>query len=100
MATGSGFASESPSSATSEGMDRLKTLYPAVNEDETPLPHSWSSKDKYSYIGLSQNNLRVHYKGSVYLCEPLALHGTLIGYNLCTRMYYWNYGFFKKSIFI
>lgn len=67
MATGSGFASESPSSATSEGMDRLKTLYPAVNEDESPLPHSWSSKDKYSYIGLSQNNLRVHYKGSVYL---------------------------------
>uniref|UniRef100_A0A3B5AN88 RAN binding protein 10 n=1 Tax=Stegastes partitus TaxID=144197 RepID=A0A3B5AN88_9TELE len=30
---------------------------------ETPLPRSWSPKDKYSYIGLSQNNLRVHYKG-------------------------------------
>uniref|UniRef100_A0A8C6MHW2 RAN binding protein 10 n=1 Tax=Nothobranchius furzeri TaxID=105023 RepID=A0A8C6MHW2_NOTFU len=29
----------------------------------TPLPRSWSPKDKYSYIGLSQNNLRVHYKG-------------------------------------
>lgn len=45
--------------------DRLKSLYPAVNEDETPLPRSWSPKDKYTYIGLSQNNLRVHYKGSV-----------------------------------
>uniref|UniRef100_A0A671L6F8 Ran-binding protein 9-like n=1 Tax=Sinocyclocheilus anshuiensis TaxID=1608454 RepID=A0A671L6F8_9TELE len=38
-------------------------LYPAVNEEETPLPRSWSPKDKFSYIGLSQNNLRVHYKG-------------------------------------
>lgn len=43
--------------------DRLKQLYPAVNEEETPLPRSWSPKDKYNYIGLSQNNLRVHYKG-------------------------------------
>lgn len=42
---------------------RLRRLYPAVNENETPLPHSWSPKDKFSYIGLSQNNLRVHYKG-------------------------------------
>uniref|UniRef100_A0A2L2Y2S2 Ran-binding protein 9 n=2 Tax=Parasteatoda tepidariorum TaxID=114398 RepID=A0A2L2Y2S2_PARTP len=44
--------------------DRLKTLYPMVNENETPLPRSWSPKDKFTYIGLSQNNLRVHYKGS------------------------------------
>ncbi|XP_029008762.1 ran-binding protein 10 [Betta splendens] len=43
--------------------ERLKRLYPAVNEEETPLPRFWSPKDKYSYIGLSQNNLRVHYKG-------------------------------------
>ncbi|XP_068197681.1 ran-binding protein 9 [Antennarius striatus] len=42
---------------------RLQRLYPAVNETETPLPRSWSPKDKFSYIGLSQNNLRVHYKG-------------------------------------
>lgn len=44
--------------------ERLKRLYPAVNEEETLLPRSWSPKDKYSYIGLSQNNLRVHYKGT------------------------------------
>uniref|UniRef100_H2SM08 RAN binding protein 10 n=1 Tax=Takifugu rubripes TaxID=31033 RepID=H2SM08_TAKRU len=43
--------------------ERLRRLYPAVNEEESPLPRSWSPKDKYSYIGLSQNNLRVHYKG-------------------------------------
>ncbi|CAB1446563.1 unnamed protein product [Pleuronectes platessa] len=42
---------------------RLRRLYPAVNETETLLPRSWSPKDKFSYIGLSQNNLRVHYKG-------------------------------------
>lgn len=51
--------------------ERLKRLYPAVNEEETPLPRSWSPKDKYSYIGLSQNNLRVHYKGTA--AQPLAL---------------------------
>ncbi|XP_015177929.1 PREDICTED: ran-binding protein 9 isoform X2 [Polistes dominula] len=47
----------------SQVVDRLKMLYPMVNEEETPLPRSWSPKDKYNYIGLSQNNLRVHYKG-------------------------------------
>ena len=42
---------------------RLKILYPMVNEEETPLPKSWSPKDKFNYIGLSNGNLRVHYKG-------------------------------------
>ncbi|CAL8100848.1 unnamed protein product [Orchesella dallaii] len=45
-------------------VDRIKMLYPMVNETETPLPRSWSPKDKFNFIGLSQNNLRVHYKGS------------------------------------
>lgn len=44
-------------------VDRLKLLYPAVDEEKTPLPRAWSAKEKYSFIGLSQNNLRVHYKG-------------------------------------
>lgn len=44
-------------------VDLLKKLYPAVNEEVTPLPRAWSPKEKYNYIGLSQNNLRVHYKG-------------------------------------
>lgn len=51
-------------SGQSEPVDRLKLLYPMVNEEETPLPRSWSTRDKYNYIGLSQNNLRVHYKGT------------------------------------
>ena len=50
-------------SGQSQPVDRLKLLYPMVNEEETPLPRSWSTRDKYNYIGLSQNNLRVHYKG-------------------------------------
>jgi len=49
--------------------DRFKLLYPMVNEEETPLPRSWSPKDKYNYIGLSQNNLRVHYKGRTFLMQ-------------------------------
>ncbi|XP_003747647.1 ran-binding protein 9 [Galendromus occidentalis] len=44
--------------------DRLRLLYPAVDESETPLPRAWSQKDKFLFIGLSQNNLRVHYKGT------------------------------------
>lgn len=49
--------------------DRISLLYPSVNEEITPLPRSWSPKDKYNYIGLSQNNLRVHYKGMLrYMC--------------------------------
>uniref|UniRef100_W8B2G5 Ran-binding proteins 9/10 n=1 Tax=Ceratitis capitata TaxID=7213 RepID=W8B2G5_CERCA len=43
--------------------DRLKMLYPNVNEAETPLPRCWSQHDKCLSIGLSQNNLHVHYKG-------------------------------------
>ncbi|KPJ10392.1 Ran-binding protein 9 [Papilio machaon] len=54
---------DSQNQVQSDTEDRLKLLYPNVNEDETPLPRSWSTKDKFSYIGLSQNNLRVHYKG-------------------------------------
>ena len=45
------------------GKDRISEFYPEVNEEETPLPRAWSSQDKFTYIGLSQNNLRAHYKG-------------------------------------
>ena len=51
------------SSEDIEHGDKVALLYPKVDETETPLPRSWSSKDKFSFIGLSQNNLRVHYKG-------------------------------------
>ena len=43
--------------------DRLLRLYPKVDENETPLPRSWNPKDKYTFLGLSSNNLKVHYKG-------------------------------------
>lgn len=46
-----------------QGEDRLKGLYPMVDENDTPLPRSWNSKDKFTNLGLSQNNIRVHYKG-------------------------------------
>ncbi|CAC5419815.1 RANBP9_10 [Mytilus coruscus] len=56
-------STESLISSVQESVDRIKSLYPAVNEEETPLPKCWSQKDKFTCIGLSQNNLRVHYKG-------------------------------------
>ncbi|XP_037824765.1 ran-binding protein 9 isoform X2 [Lucilia sericata] len=51
------------SSPNNQVVDRLKLLYPNVNENETPLPRCWSPHDKCLSIGLSQNNLRVHFKG-------------------------------------
>ncbi|CAL1533620.1 unnamed protein product [Lymnaea stagnalis] len=62
MATGTSSQNEASGSAE-DNVDRLKQLYPAVDEEETPLPRSWSPKDKFNFIGLGQNNLRVHYKG-------------------------------------
>ena len=51
---------------------RLSVLYPLVDETVTPLPRGWSCIDKFSYIELSHNNLRVHYTGvcgvSVHVC--------------------------------
>lgn len=61
MAAGS--SSSSSNSDTSQQVDRIALLYPKVDESETPLPRSWSPKDKFTFIGLSQNNLKVHYKG-------------------------------------
>ncbi|KAI8127646.1 Ran-binding proteins 9/10 like protein [Lucilia cuprina] len=57
---GSGGIASSPNNQV---VDRLKLLYPNVNENETPLPRCWSPHDKCLSIGLSQNNLRVHFKG-------------------------------------
>jgi len=45
--------------------DRIRCMYAAVDENITPLPRQWSSKDKSSILGLSQNNLMIHYKGSL-----------------------------------
>lgn len=63
--SGGGTGGGLPSPGEHELSQRLQRLYPAVNQHETPLPRSWSPKDKYNYIGLSQGNLRVHYKGIV-----------------------------------
>ena len=61
---------------TGSKVDRLLRLYPKVDESETPLPRTWSNKDKYTYIGLSQSNLKVHYKGMSLVC--VLLEGVLI----------------------
>ncbi len=60
---------EGQNSTAPQPLERLRQLYPAVNTDETPLPKSWSPKDKYTFIGLSQNNLRVHYKGTADILQ-------------------------------
>lgn len=64
LSSGGPSTSSSASQNQNTIVDRLKLLYPNVNENETPLPRSWSPVDKCSSIGLSQQNLRVHYKGT------------------------------------
>jgi hypothetical protein len=49
---------------TEDESERLSRLYPLVDKRTTPLPRSWSTRDKCTFIGLSQRNLRVHYKGA------------------------------------
>lgn len=46
-----------------KNLDRLKNLYPNVTES---LPLCWSSTEKNNSIGLSNGNLRVHYKGKIF----------------------------------
>lgn len=63
---------QQPDKELSGQPDRLKLLYPNVDENLTPLPRSWSSQEKCTSIGLTQNNLRVHYKGFysyLFLCK-------------------------------
>lgn len=47
----------------SETSSRIKRLYQCVDEDDTPLPRQWNSGSKANFISLTQNNLRVYYKG-------------------------------------
>ena len=51
--------------------ERLKILYPKVNETETPLPRHWSSKDKAAQIELSKEDLRANGPGSVRAAHPI-----------------------------
>lgn len=58
---------ESPSSLDQDGdainlVSRLKQIYPYADHSELPL--SWSPKDKSSQINLSENNLRIYFKGN------------------------------------
>lgn len=62
-------------------VDRLKLLYPNVDEKLTPLPRSWSSQEKCNSIGLTQNNLRVHYKGFYPICQSLPQWSTFSNKN-------------------
>ena len=75
-------------------MDAISKLYPAINEGDTALPRSWSTKDKLNFLGLSNNNLRVHYKGMIYLVQFLYMQFILCVINLISRKSYERY--FKR----
>ena len=58
-----------PSLSMTEGEKRLISWYPMVNEKYHPLPRQWSNNknEKCSYLGLSENQMRVFYKGSLWI---------------------------------
>ena len=43
---------------------RLKHLYPAVDETDTPLPRKWNPRDKFQHLTLNDEHLRVTYSGT------------------------------------
>ena len=66
----------SPSSSQVLDMEqRVAELYPWVNQRETPVPLSWSAKERHNYIHLVGSNFRLNYKGT-FLCFnfPLRLN--------------------------
>lgn len=67
MDTSSSLCSDSCSSncttGTSSQFDAISRLYPNVNQKETPLPRQWSTTHRFQTLSLSNNNLRVTYKG-------------------------------------
>uniref|UniRef100_A0A158R5R7 Ran-binding protein 10 n=1 Tax=Syphacia muris TaxID=451379 RepID=A0A158R5R7_9BILA len=46
-----------------EGQERLKKLYPYVDEKATPLPRRWSAHDKCNWLILSHDSLSITYSG-------------------------------------
>lgn len=42
---------------------RLKELYPAVDENLNPLPKKWSTRERYAHLHLQDDGLRVSYAG-------------------------------------
>jgi hypothetical protein len=89
-AAGSGSVANGAAASSSpfgqQGEDRLKYLYPMVDEDDTPLPRSWNSKDKFTNLGLSQNNIRVHYKGTTIRVPPPLPHPPVTSFPIrCKR---------------
>uniref|UniRef100_A0A9J2Q6H6 B30.2/SPRY domain-containing protein n=1 Tax=Ascaris lumbricoides TaxID=6252 RepID=A0A9J2Q6H6_ASCLU len=53
----------SPSAKDKEVCERLKKLYPYVDQEKTPLPRFWSAQDKCTWLLISNDALRVTYNG-------------------------------------
>lgn len=65
--------------------ERLKLLYPNVTE---PLPLCWSSTEKNNSIGLSNSNLRVHYRGEFERAMIFTFFSPLFCIFLRTKKYF------------
>ena len=74
---------------------RLKKLYPLVKISELPL--AWSSKDKANVITLSENNLKVHYKGSGKIQKDAASVRTAIPIPASCLLYYYEVRVISKG---
>ena len=77
--------------------DQIAELYPDVDEKDMPLPWSWSTQDWCTGIGLSQNNLRTHYKESGKSPKDAAAVRTRCSIPSACGLYYFEVKFISKG---
>ena len=79
------------------GKDQIAELYPDVNEEDMTLPWSWSTQEWCTRIGLSQNNLRAHYKRSGKSPKDAAALRTRCSIPSACGLYYFELKFISKG---
>ena len=86
---------EIKSGVSDDNLSRLAALYPFA--DINDLPFSWSSKDKANFISLSENNLKVHYKGNGKAHKDAASVRTLVPIPPSCMLYYFEIKILSKG---
>lgn len=76
-------------------LSRLAKLYPYTDVSELPL--CWSNKDKANYIALSENNLKVHYKGQGRSTKEAASVRTALPVPASCLLYYFEIKVLSKG---
>jgi hypothetical protein len=89
--SGVGMLYQSPSQEQGMSLDqRLRLLYPMVNEEETPLPRAWSTKVSYRIGSTVLRILNRSESGSgenFYSINSIIFHYSLFNYSLISKVF-------------